>query len=878
MANGKRGKSRRAFLETSVAAVGAVSAAGSSAVASPAVASTASPSAAAGGGDEKRPQAPAAGGRAYNGVYTGEHLSRIAFPLGGLGAGMVCLGGTGALSHVSLKHKPEVFNEPCVFAAIHVKGDPAVARVLEGPVPSWKLFGLPDSGNGLGGSTFGLPRFRSASFEARFPFATVTLADDHVPLKVALTGWSPFEPGDADGASLPVAALEYTLENPTQRPLEAVFSFNARNFLPAPKGKQAVRATKGGFVLWGTGAAAADGGGHPLDEASFCARVDDPVVRVNAAWFRGDWFDPLTLAWQDVQSGACYDRPPIAEGRPAPGGSLFVPLTLAPGARRTIVLRLSWYVGTSLLRAGDDPQPRPAGDPSAQATYRPWYGGRFPGIEDLAAFWDAEYAGLRERTSRFSSCFYDTSLPGEVIEAVAANLTILKSPTVLRQTDGRLWAWEGCNDNSGCCHGSCTHVWNYAQALPHLFPALERTLRETEFNVSQDPRGHQTFRTALPIRPTTHDFHAAADGQLGGILKVYREWRISGDLAWLRGLWPRVRTSLDFSIETWDPRHRGVVEEPHHNTYDIEFWGPDGMCSSFYLAALRAGVLMGEALGAPVPLYAELFEKGRRVVEGELWNGEYFVQKIEWKTLRAKNPLETKSFGGEYSPEAVALLEKEGPKYQYGEGCLADGVLGAWLAAVCGVGEVLERGKVASHVRSVHRYNLRHDLTEHTNPQRPTYACGAEGGLLICTWPRGGALTLPFVYSNEVWTGIEYQVASHLMLTGMVDEGLEVVRTCRDRYDGRVRNPFDEYECGHWYARAMSSYALLQGLSGARYDAVDGVLHLEPAVRGDFRAFLSTATGYGTVGVRGGQPFLEVRSGRIEVTRIAYTPNARSTS
>jgi uncharacterized protein (DUF608 family) len=857
--NGKGGIRRRKFLETSVAAVGAVGAAGTSVDATADTSQTPRPSPATG-----------AGPRAYNGLYAGEHLSRVAFPLGGMGAGMICLGGTGALSHVSLRHKPEVFNEPCVFAAVHVKGTPPVARVLEGPVPSWKLFGLPDSGNGLGGSTFGLPRFRSATFAARFPFGTVSLEDARVPLKVVLTGWSPFEPGDADSASLPVAALEYAFLNPTDRTLEAIFSFNARNFMPASKGKQAVRATKGGFVLWGTGMPE-----DAWDEASFCARVSDPGVRVNAAWFRGDWFDPLTLAWQDVDSGACYDRPPIADGRPAPGATLFVPFTLAPGARKTVTLRLAWYVGTSRLRAGDDPQqPRPAGDTSSLPAYQPWYAGRFAGIEELAGFWDVEYDGLRERTSRFSTSFYDTSLPPEVVEAVAANLTILKSPTVLRQADGRLWAWEGCNDNSGCCHGSCTHVWNYAQALAHLFPALERGLRETEFNVSQDARGHQTFRSALPIRPTTHDFHAAADGQLGGILKVYREWRISGDLAWLRGLWPRVRTSLDYGIETWDPQHRGVVEEPHHNTYDIEFWGPDGMCSSFYLAALRSAVLMGEALGAPVPLYAELLEKGCKLVESELWNGEYFIQRIEWKTLRAKNPLETKSYGGAYSPEAVALLEKEGPKYQYGSGCLADGVLGAWLAAVCGVGEVLDRDKVASHVRSVHRYNLRHDLSEHTNPQRPTYACGAEGGLLICTWPRGGALTLPFVYSNEVWTGIEYQVASHLMLMGMVDEGLEVVRTCRDRYDGRVRNPFDEYECGHWYARAMSSYALLQGLSGARYDAVDRVLHLTPAVRGDFRAFLSTATGYGTVGVRGGQPFIDVRSGRIEVSRIAYTPRA----
>jgi uncharacterized protein (DUF608 family) len=849
---------RRRFLKTSVAAAGAVGVAGASATG--AVAAAESP------GPVRARRQPT---REYNGPYAGDHLNRIAFPMGGMGAGMICLEGTGALSHVSLRHRPDVFNEPCLFAAVHVKGTPSFARVLEGPVPTWKLFGPSESGNGRGGTTFGLPRFRSVRFEARFPFATISLEDAKVPVEVEITGWSPFEPGDADSASLPAVALEYSFHNPTDRPLEAVFSFNARNFLPAPKGNQAVRATRGGFVLWGTGAPE-----EPWDEAALCARVIDAAVRVNAAWFRGDWFDPLTLAWQDVEAGACYDRPPISEGRPAPGATLFVPFTLAPGARRTLALQLSWYVGSSRLRAGADAEPRPAGDPSALPAYRSWYAERFPGIEEVAEYWSAQYATLREKTARFSACFYDTTLPPEVVEAVAANLTILKSPTVLRQADGRLWAWEGCNDSSGCCHGTCTHVWNYAQALPHLFPTLERGLRETEFNVSQDARGHQTFRAALPIRPTTHDFHAAADGQLGGILKVYRDWRISGDTAWLRTLWPRVRTSLDYAIETWDPRHRGVLEEPHHNTYDIEFWGPDGMCSSFYLAALTAASRMGEVVGDAVPLYAELLTKGKAILESELWNGEYFVQRIEWKGLRAKSPLETKSFVGTYSSEAVALFEKEGPKYQYGEGCLADGVLGAWLAAVCGVGEVLAPEKVGSHLRAVHRHNLRHDLAEHSNPQRPSFACGAEGGLLICTWPRGGALTLPFVYSNEVWTGIEYQVASHLMLSGMVDEGLEIVRTCRDRYDGRVRNPFDEYECGHWYARAMSSYALLQGLTGVRYDALDRTLYVEPRLRGDFRSFLSTATGYGTVGVRRGQPFIEVRAGTIDVSRIAYTPRA----
>jgi uncharacterized protein (DUF608 family) len=801
----------------------------------------------------------------YNGVYTGERLSRVAFPLGGLGAGMICLEGTGALSHFSLRNKPEVFNEPCTFAAVSIKGDKGVARVLEGPVPSWKIFGTPGTGNGASGTSFGLPRFRQATFRVRFPFATVTLTDKDVPLEIEVTGWSPFEPGDPDNASLPVAALEYRFTNKSRAPVEAVFSFNAKNFMAAGNKVQAVKTTPGGFIL--ESSAPKESG---WDEGAFSATVSEAEAKVNAAWFRGGWWDPLTMAWKDIAEGACYERPPIAEGNPSPGATLFVPLKVAARSTYTVVLRLAWYVGQTNLRFGKDPEPKP-GTEIVQGSYRPWYAGRFASIQEVTDYWRDHYAELRQNSQRFSDCFYDSTLPPEVIDAVAANLTILKSPTVLRQADGRLWCWEGCSDNAGCCHGSCTHVWNYAQAIPHLFPALERTLRETEFSVSQDERGHQAFRSALPIRPLLHDFHAAADGQLGGVMKIHREWRISGDTEWLRRLWPQVKVSLDYCIATWDPGRKGWLEEPHHNTYDIEFWGPDGMCTSFYLGALQAAVRMGQALGADVSAYAQLLEEGTQRTEQELFNGEYFIQKIQWEGLQAKSPTEVQTFGGGYSPEALELMKKEGPKYQYGSGCLSDGVLGSWLALVCGAGQILNPAKVASHLKAVHKYNLKTDLSSHPNPQRPTYACGAEGGLLICTWPKGGALSLPFVYSNEVWTGIEYQVASHLMLMGRVPEGLDIVRACRDRYDGRIRNPFNEYECGHWYARAMSSYALLQGLTGARYDAIDKVLHLQPSLKGDFRAFFASATGYGTVGVKNGKPFLEIAAGKIDAPKINYS-------
>ena len=842
---------RRDFIKLGATTVGAISAVGVGAT--PVEARTTS------GEQVSRPR----GKSKCNVEYSGERLNRVAFPLGGIGAGMICLEGTGALSHVSLRNHPDVFNEPLTFAAICVKGKTNTARVLEGPVPDWKKFGLRDSGNGSGDHAFGLPRFRSAKFSARFPFGTVTLEDRDVPLAVAITGWSPFEPGDADNASLPVAALEYRFTNKTGKAQEAVFSWNARNFMPADKGANtAVKATPGGFMLWC--AAPKDRG---WEEGAFTATVSDPAVKVNHVWFRGGWFDALTIAWKDISEGRCFDRPPTTEGGASPGGTLFVPLTLGPSETKTIVLRFAWYVGRTNMRFGKEPE----GGSADPGYYKPWYAGRFANIDEATTYWRDRYDELRANSKRFSDCFYDSTLPPEVIEAVAANLTILKSPTALRQADGKFWGFEGCKDNMGCCSGSCTHVWNYAQAVPHLFPALERSLRETEFGPSQDERGHQQFRAGLPIRPVRHDFHAASDGQLGGIMKVFREWRISGDIEWLRRLWPNVKTSLNYCIEAWDPGHKGWLEEPHHNTYDIEFWGPDGMCTSFYLGALTAATLMGRALGDDVPLYDELLKKGLQRMESELFDGEYFFQKVEWKNLRAKSPLEISSMVGKYTPEAQELLEQEGPKYQYGRGCLSDGVLGSWLALVCGVGQVVDAKKITSHLKAIHKYNLKHDLTPHPNPQRPSYACGDEGGLLLCTWPKGGALSLPFVYSNEVWTGIEYQAAAHMMSMGLVDEGLDIVRVARDRYDGRVRNPFNEYECGHWYARAMSSYALLQGLTGARYDAVEKVLYVEPRIKGDFRGFLSTATGYGIVGVRKGKAFLDVKSGTIRVNEIKFT-------
>ena len=282
-------------------------------------------------------------------------------------------------------------------------------------------------------------------------------------------------------------------------------------------------------------------------------------------------------------------------------------------------------------------------------------------------------------------------------------------------------------------------------------------------------------------------------------------------------------------------------------------------------------IRMGEFLNQDVTVYRQLLQKGRGYLETRLFNGEYFIQQVQWEGLQAPSPIKLAQNGQEgtekYFPEAEQLLEKEGPKYQYGAGCLSDGVIGAWLANVCGLPAPFDSTKISSHLQAVYRYNLKKDLTDFSNPQRPTFAMGQEGGLLLCTWPKGDKLALPFVYSNEVWTGIEYEVASHLIMMGKVKEGLEIVRTCRNRYNGSIRNPFDEYECGHWYARALSSYALLQALTGVRYDAVEKTLYVHSRI-GDFTTFLSTATGFGNVIYKDHKASLQTVYGKIPVKKV----------
>ncbi len=827
---------------------------------------------------------------AYQKKFTGQNLDYIGFPLGGIGAGMFNVEGNGSFSAFSLRNAPNVNLNPLVFSALTVKGEKNISRVIEGQVPHYKIFGgglapLPKKSansltkaNGLEGTCFGLARFKNATFEAKFPFAHVDFEDEKMPLKVALKAWSPFTPPHADDSSYPVAYLEYTFTNETDKVQEAVYYYSSMNFMTTDISKTVV----GVGIGSGTASVYKEGNGfvfsqeefndEPWQKGAYLASIDDDNTKVNTALFRGGWFDTLTMLWNDIEAGKSEEKIRVEESdAPNPGASLSVAFTLQPGESKTIVVNCSWYVPDSHLRFGQVGETCCCKNDCTEKVnyYKPWYTSKFNSVEEVNAFSLKNRERLHTLSKKFTDTFYASTISDSVLEAVSANLTILKSPTILRQTDGRLWCWEGCCDAEGCCAGSCTHVWNYAQAICHLFPELERGMRETEFFDSQNEEGHQAFRAALPIAQTNHDFHAASDGQLGGILKVYRDFLISGDIEFLKHMFKRMRSSIAYCIFKWDKKQEGVLKEPHHNTYDIEFWGADGMCTSFYLAALTAMIKVCDILKEDSSLYQRILNNGIQYMEEHLYNGEYFFQQVEWETLEAELPkVDELSLNGQMSKEAAEMMKIHGPKYQYGTGCISDGVLGFWMSEMFGLSSVMKKDMVLSHLNSVYKYNVRENMYEHSNPQRPGYAMGKDGGLLLCSWPHGNKPALPFVYSDEVWTGIEYQVASHLIMMGELEKGLHIVELCRARYQGDVRNPFDEYECGHWYARALASYSLLQAVSGAFYNAYEKTLTLAPKIKGDFSVFICTNTGFGLTGMKDGKPFVDVVEGTIDVQNI----------
>ncbi|CAN5774958.1 non-lysosomal glucosylceramidase [soil metagenome] len=825
--------------------------------------------------------------------YVGDGGREISFPLGGLGTGSVGLAGNGRLIDWEIANKPHKgsLNGLSHFAVNAMRAGKVVdARILQG-----------DLGEGLQGGfvreTFfegfgfgprrenlaGMPHFEKCAFRGEFPFAEIAFGDTAFPADLRLFAFNPFIPGNEKDSGLPAAFFEISITNQAGEALDFTVAGALSNPAGQGRSRNVVERVDGRTMLRATSIEAAPGVGH---EEIFLA-TDAEEVSFQEYFYRGAWCDDLQVYWNEFTGSDRFKNRSYPPGgtngvwTKRDSGVLAAHIRLEHGQVGRIRFLLSWHY-PSVKNDWDADAENRAQQAGLKNQWKNWYATEWPNAQAVCRYAFDHWMRMLEETVWFHDALYRSTLPPVVLEAVSANLAVLKSPTVWRLEDGTFYGWEGVSVSAGSCEGSCTHVWNYAQALPFLFPKLERSMRTANYQYNVDDAGGSHFRLRLPLglRHDRNSFRPCADGQFGDVIKTYRDWKISGDTEWLRSLWPSLKQTVAFAWspenrDRWDPERTGVLWGRQHHTLDMELFGPNSWLTGFYLAALKACGEMSECLGDAS--FAEecrgLFDRGKAWTDENLFNGEYYGQKLDLgdhALLEAFDLGENETgivAGG--AAEVYWNEEAREIKYQLGEGCGIDAVVAQWHANLCTLGEIFDPLKTKHTLEAIYLNNFSSTSRDMANPWR-IFRLNDEAGTTMSAWPRGRHRpSIPLPYAQESMTGFEYAFAALLVQSGMIDQGLACVEAVRERYDGRKRNPWNEMECGSNYARAMASYSLLNAFSGFEFDLVRGRLGFRPQTTNEcFRCIWAIDGAWGEVEYVEKTIFLSVLKGRLQLNEF----------
>lgn len=756
-----------------------------------------------------------------------EDAREAAFLLGGIGTGNVSVGARGELRDWEIFNSPGKGTYfPYTFFTIWAKpeGCEPITRVIESRLQ-------PPFSRSHGFSIFegaGLPRLDSSSLKGEYPFVKVDFSDSELPVKVSLEAFTPFIPLNADDSGIPGAILRYKVSNTANKAVNVTIAgslanmigFNGNDLFYSPI---VPNKTKNEYIeqyeCRGLFYTAPELDHNDLKYGTMALMTKDSSTTVKRAWTGASWWGGDEF-WADLCSdGRLNNTDGPAEAKDGIQiGSLGICHCLEPGEEKVFEFILTWHFPNRIKGWNENRSCNC--DDNCCKNEKNYYARLFADAWDAGKYLINNMPRLEKASRDFHHALFGSTLPDYVIDAIASNITVLRSTTCFRIENGTFLGWEGCFDKFGCCDGSCTHVWNYAQTGAFLFPELEQTMRKVEFNLETEDSGKMAFRTRRVFNDESWNFHPAADGQMGTLIRLYRDWKLSGDDNLIKCVWGNAKKALEFAFSYWDSDGDCVLDSQQHNTYDIEFYGPNSLSNSMFFAALKACAEIAEYLNDTeyAVKYKEALEKGSKKMDELLWNGEYYIQKID-------------------DPNKYL--------FQYGDGCLADQIFGQLQAHIAGLGYILPEEHVKKAIHSVFKYNFMPTLREHPSFQR-IYALDDEKGLLLCSWPKGGRPVIPFIYSDEVWTGIEYQVAAHLIYEGFLDEGLTIVKAVRERHDGYRRNPWNEVECGHHYARSLASWGVLIALSGFKYDMVKGTMSFDPVInRDNFKTFWSTGKAWG---------------------------------
>ncbi|MBM3890326.1 MAG: hypothetical protein FJ388_14520, partial [Verrucomicrobia bacterium] len=510
--------------------------------------------------------------------------------------------------------------------------------------------------------------------------------------------------------------------------------------------------------------------------------------------------------------------------------ALSVPFTLKPGEERTVSFVLAWHF-PNVERFKHEGN---------------FYARRWPDALAVARHVAAHADALWQRTRLYHETLYQSNLPDEFLDAMTSQSVIFRGPTCWWAESGYFAGFEG---SYGCCPLNCTHVWNYAQSHARLFPEIGRNLRVSDLVTYLHEDGETSHRQHSPHK-------AFMDGHCAVIVAVLREHQLSSNMDFLKQVWPGVKKATDWIIEKMDADRDGVPAGHQWNTYDTAVSGANTFIGSQYLAALAAAEQLALAMSDAKAACRcrAVREAGMKNQNAKLWNGDYYIQ-----------------------------IPETPPARDYNNGCASDQLLGQWWAHQIGLGYLYPRERVRRAMESVMRHNFREKFAGFKQDPR-RYVTDDEGGLLICTWPHNDRPKPFMLYSDEVWTGIEYSTAGLMVYEGLIAEARRIVKTARSRYDGRRRdnlnsgpggNPFNELECGKFYARALSSWSLLIASQGLVLDGPAGVLGFKPRWQPeDHRSFFTAPEGWGLFIQKRGKnnqtERIEVRHGRLRLSELVF--------
>jgi non-lysosomal glucosylceramidase len=804
--------------------------------------------------------------------YDQDHIGRIAMPVGGIGTGTISLGGNGQWRDVEVMNRPAKGfygsttskQAPCFMIFTSSNGK-KISKALLGPVAISEYPGA----EGSFAPNHGFPRFAKATFSSAYPFGVVTLEDDEMPVNATIKVFNPLIPGDADASGIPVAIIRYVIENKTDHPVTVAVAGSLDNFIGIDGSEYTLSDFNKSLIYHG-----AKSNRNEFKKTSSLSGIfmsSDSVDKTLDTWgtlaltttekegvtWRTElspkgWNANITDLWDDFSDdGMMKDLRFNDKNNHTPRAALSVKFDLPAKGTKEVQFFLTWHFPNrkDWFNKGPD-------------ILGNYYANTYTDAWDVAEKILPQIPRLEKKTIEFVDLIVKSTYPDVIKEAALFNTSTLRTQTAFRTKDGNFFGWEGIFNNIGSCYGNCTHVWNYEQTTPFLFGDLAMKMRDIEYEYGlNDTTGLMSFRVSLPLKKGTNWKLAAADGQMGTIMKVYREWQLSGNDDFLRKNWPGVKKALSFAWipNGWDANKDGVMEGCQHNTMDIEYYGPNPEIGFWYLGALKASAAMAAYMKDKEfeKTCSSLFKSGSKWMDANLFNGEFYVHQVQ--PAKGRDQVATGLISG------MGSKDFSNPDFQIGEGCLVDQLVGQNMALVCGLGYLAKQENIRKTLESIWKYNYVEDFGDHFNNMR-SYALGGESGLMITSYPNPlKRPEVPLSYAFEAWSGLEYTAAAGMLYEGMNEPALKTMNNVRDRYDGLKRSPFNEEECGNHYARAMAAWSTLLAYSKFNYSAVEKKFSIT-SKDGDY--FWSTGYAWGMASVRDREVSITVHHGSVAIKTI----------